>query len=123
MKGIMAKESSLHEQGVPSFQYCAADRRFPKLFELSRPLDDLKQMLPTEFAGKTLTTRDIYMKHNIGRRYIERNYKDTLMQLGILRCHHHRPASIQAAQRYVRGRSARDVSEKRGLADRRAVEH
>jgi hypothetical protein len=45
MKGIMGAESSKHEQGVPSFSYCIADETMPVLFELSRPLDDLKEML------------------------------------------------------------------------------
>jgi len=53
MKEIMAAESSLHEQGVPSFHYSPADIRFPLLFELNRPLDDLEEMLLTGFAGRT----------------------------------------------------------------------
>ena len=40
MKEIMAKESSEHVQGVPSFEFSPASERYPMLFELSRPLDD-----------------------------------------------------------------------------------
>jgi hypothetical protein len=81
MKEIMAKESSLHEQGVPSFQYSPADKRFPLLFELNRPLDDLGEMLLAQFAGQTLSMKNIYEKHNVGRRFIAKNYKDALKNL------------------------------------------
>jgi len=89
MKEIMAGESSLHEQGVPSFHYCPADIRFPLLFELNRPLDDLEEMLLTGFAGRTVVMKDIYEQHHIGRRFIEKNYKDVLKQLevkGLIQC-------------------------------------
>lgn len=81
MKEIMAKESSLHEQGVPSFQYSPADKRFPLLFELNRPLDELEEMLLAQFAGQTLSMKNIYDKHNVGRRFIAKNYKDALKNL------------------------------------------
>lgn len=77
----MAKESSLHEQGVPSFQYSPADKRFPLLFELNRPLDDLEEMLLGQYAGQTLSMKNIYEKHNVGRRFIAKNYKDALKSL------------------------------------------
>ncbi len=73
MKEIMAKESSLHEQGVPSFQYSPADKRFPLLFELNRPLDELEEMLLTQFAGQKLSMKNIYEKHNVGRRFVATN--------------------------------------------------
>jgi three-Cys-motif partner protein len=78
MKDIMAKESSRTEQGVPTLEYNPADARFPLLFELSRPLDDLAEMLLSEFAGQTLTMQEVHRKHHVGRRFIERNYKDAL---------------------------------------------
>jgi three-Cys-motif partner protein len=81
MKEIMAEESSLHEQGVPSFQYSPADKRFPLLFELNRPLDDLEEMLLTQFAGQALSMKNIYEKHNVGRRFIAKNYKEALKSL------------------------------------------
>lgn len=89
MKEIMARESSLHEQGVPSFDYNPADRRFPLLFELNRPLDDLEQMLLVKFANCTLTMKDIYEQHHVGHRFIERNYKEVLKQMeanGLIHC-------------------------------------
>jgi three-Cys-motif partner protein len=81
MKEIMARECSRVEQGVPTFEYNPADRRFLMLFELSRPLDDLAKMLLSEFAGKTLSMQEVYREHHVGKRYIKRNYKDVLRQL------------------------------------------
>ncbi|CAD0230413.1 three-Cys-motif partner protein TcmP [Planktothrix agardhii] len=81
MKDIMAKASSSKEQGVPLFEYNQATSLQPMLFELSRPLDDLENMLLDEFAGQTLRMKDIYHRHHIGKRYIERNYKDALLKL------------------------------------------
>jgi len=83
MKDIMAGESSKITQGVPSFEYSPATKRQPLLFELSRPLDELENMLLEEFAGQILPMHKIYERHNVGRRYIKKNYKDTLMKLEI----------------------------------------
>ncbi|MBW2343915.1 MAG: three-Cys-motif partner protein TcmP [Deltaproteobacteria bacterium] len=81
MKEIMAGESSKAEQGVPSFEYSPASNRQQLLFELSRPLDDLKDLLLTDFAGQMLTMEEIYKKHSVGRRYIKKNYKEALAKL------------------------------------------
>lgn len=81
MKEIMAGMSSKHEQGVPSFEYSSADARFPVLFELNRPLDDLEGMLLEVFAGQTLKMVDVYENHHVGRRYIKSNYKEALRKL------------------------------------------
>ncbi|HJX66682.1 MAG TPA: three-Cys-motif partner protein TcmP [Polyangia bacterium] len=81
MKDVMAKESSSADQGVPSFAYNPADQRFPLLFELSRPLDDLAGMLLTEFAGRTLPVRQIFDLHHVGRPFLLVNYKAVLKNL------------------------------------------
>jgi three-Cys-motif partner protein len=81
MKGIMAKESSNNDQGVPSFDYTPATEKQPLLFELNRPLDDLADILLEEFAEQTISMNEVFEKHNYGRRYIERNYKDALSKL------------------------------------------
>jgi hypothetical protein len=81
MKSIMAKESSNRDQGVPSFEYNPADNRFPTLFELTAPLDELENRLLGEFAGKRLTMKNVYLRHNVGRPYIGKNYKDALRSL------------------------------------------
>jgi len=85
MKEIMAKKSTRSTQGVPSFEYNPVDIREAKrhqlLFELSRPLDDLADMLLGALAGETLTMREVYEKHSINRQYTKKNYKDVLKKL------------------------------------------
>src|SRR5258707_12470378 len=81
MKGIMAKESSVFEQDVPSLTYSPADRSMPLFFSLSQPLDALKNILLKEFSGRTLSMLDIYTEHNVDTPYIKKNYKETLGRL------------------------------------------
>jgi three-Cys-motif partner protein len=81
MKEIMAKESSEQNQGVPSFEYNPATSMQPLLFELYRPLDELEKMLLDEFAGQIITMEEIYLQHNVGKRYIRKNYKTALKNL------------------------------------------
>jgi len=81
MKDIMAGESSEQEQGVPTFEYSPASERFPLLFELSRPLDDLEDMLLSDFAGQRLAMQAVYQQHSVGKRYIKKNYKKALTHL------------------------------------------
>ncbi len=81
MKEIMAKQSSNMQQGVPTFEYNPASLKYPMLFELSRPLDDLGDMLLQQFASRTMTMIDVYNQHHVGRPYIKSNYKDILVKL------------------------------------------
>lgn len=81
MKEIMARESSRLDQGVPSFEYNPADERFPLLFELTRPLNDLEDMLVDHFAGRTMTMLSVFDEHHVGRPFIQSNYKDALRNL------------------------------------------
>jgi three-Cys-motif partner protein len=81
MKDIMARQSSAADQGVPSFAYSPADRRFPLLFELTRPLDDLETMLLRDFAGRSLSLQAIYEEHCVGKPYILENYQNALRNL------------------------------------------
>ena len=82
MKDVMAKSSSSHEQGVPSFAYSPADSSKQQLlFSLNRPLDDLRDMLLRDFQGKTLSMRKIYEVHSIDTPYLPKNYKTVLGQL------------------------------------------
>jgi three-Cys-motif partner protein len=81
MKDIMAKESSVHDQKVPSFAYSPAAASNPLLFSLSRPLDALEGMLLQRFAGRTLSMKEIFEEHNIDTPYVSRNYKDMLIKL------------------------------------------
>lgn len=81
IKEIMAKESSSLEQGVASFEYNPATLNQPLLFELSKPLDDLENMLLGEFAGQTISMQEIYENHHVGKRFIKKNYKEVLLKL------------------------------------------
>ncbi len=83
MKEIMAKESTSASQGVPSFEYSPADL-LPKqslLFQLSRPLDDLRETLLVKFAGQTLFMQQVYEQHSIDTPYIKKNYKTVLLEM------------------------------------------
>jgi three-Cys-motif partner protein len=89
MKDIMWRESSSHNQGVATFEYSPADRKFPLLFELHRPLDDVEGMLLAEFAGQTLTMRQVFDRHQVGRPFVSTNYKEVLKQMeakGMIQC-------------------------------------
>lgn len=81
MKEIMSSESSETPQGVASFSYNPATYKQPLLFDLARPLDDLTCLLLHDFAGQTLTMRQVYEQHNVGTPYITKNYKDALRRL------------------------------------------
>ena len=81
MKNIMAKYSSELNQGVPTFEYCPATSRQPFLFSFNRPLDDLSQMLLDEFNGQSLTMIEIFRRHNVGKPFIDKNYKDVLYKM------------------------------------------
>ncbi|WP_300433720.1 three-Cys-motif partner protein TcmP [Christiangramia sp.] len=83
MKDIMARESSHHDQGVPSFEYNPADSlpRQTLLFQLSRPLDELRDNLLSEYKGKTIKMVDLYEEHNVDTPYIKKNYKEVLKTL------------------------------------------
>ena len=99
MKEIMAKESSSTQQGVPTFEYNPATQNQPLLFELSRPLDELADMLLSEFAGRRMAMVEVYNQHHVGRRYIKSNYKEALAKLeigGKIKC---RPSAKQRPKR------------------------
>lgn len=81
MKSVMAKESSNHDQGVPSFEYNPSYRNEGLLFDFARPLAELEEMLIQEYAGKTMTMEQVYDAHNYGHRFIETNYKEVLKRM------------------------------------------
>ena len=89
MKDIMARESSTDTQGVPSFDYCRADRTQPLLFDLSRPLEDLEEMLLEKFSGRSLKFKRLYEMHSIDLPYVKKNYREVLIKMeqeGKIRC-------------------------------------
>jgi len=81
MKDIMANRSTGSCQGVPTFEYCKADKNQPTLFELSRPLDELENLLLECYAGKTTNRKIIYEEHSVGRPFLESNYRVALINL------------------------------------------
>lgn len=81
MKEIMAKKSSEIQEGVASFEYNPATKNQPLLFEYSQTLHELGAMLLKDFAGQSLTVKEIYNKHNIGKPFTLTNYKTILKQL------------------------------------------
>lgn len=81
MKDIMAKESSTEDQGVPSLTYSPADASMPLLFSLNRPLEKLRDDLLKEFSGQELSVAEIYERHSVDKRYVLKNYKETLTKL------------------------------------------
>lgn len=81
MKGVMYKESSSYEQGVASFEYNKPFRDQGLLFELNLPLEDLQESLCVEFGGVTLTAKQLIDSHHVGKRFIDKNYKDALKSL------------------------------------------
>ena len=84
MKEIMAKESTENDQGVTSFQYNPASQRWLILFELSRPLDELEEMLLEEYEGRSMTMQEIYREHSVDKPYIKKNYKDILRKMEVV---------------------------------------
>jgi len=81
MKEIMAGESTYSVYGVPSFEYDPTDNTNTIQLPLFSPLDDLAEMLLTEYAGRTMTMKQIFDEHNVGTRYVLKNYKDILTKL------------------------------------------
>lgn len=81
MKEIMARESTVDAQGVPSFEYSPARTRQPLLFNLSRPLDELEGQLLSAYAGRTLTMKQVYEDHSVDRPFLDKHYKQVLRHL------------------------------------------
>ncbi|MCL5257359.1 MAG: hypothetical protein M1319_06135 [Chloroflexi bacterium] len=78
MKEIMGKESQKDGKGVPMFEFDEKKVGQLMLSGVSPAMDHLVNDLPMVFAGRTLTMKQIYDNHNVGTRYIKKNYKDAL---------------------------------------------
>ena len=81
MKEIMAKESSTHEENVPSLEYSPASSLTPFLLGFLNPIDDLGAALLKDFKSSTVSMVDIYKSHSVDTNYIKRNYKSALLEL------------------------------------------
>jgi three-Cys-motif partner protein len=87
IKEVLAKFSTGESQGVPDFEFTPVPsvEHFPEaaLFGTRIPgaIDLLKAELLKVFAGRRLSVQDIFLIHNVGRRYLLLNYKEALKQL------------------------------------------
>jgi len=54
------QRSSKQEQEVAAFEYSPADKKYPLLFEMSRPLDELRETLLKDCAGKRMPFKQLY---------------------------------------------------------------
>lgn len=82
MKEIMYNSSSEHDDGVANFSYIPAKtRQMEILFGYTLPLDGLGESLLKTYSGQTLSTLDIFDKHNVGTPFIKSNYKEALKRL------------------------------------------
>jgi three-Cys-motif partner protein len=78
-KEISAKESTRFDDNVPSLDYNPGTD--PAQGLLFSPLAQLEDELVTTFAGKILTTDEIYHEHHNGRPYVIKNYRQALLHL------------------------------------------
>lgn len=81
MKHVMGKHSSTHIHGVPSFEYNPPIVRHQMLLDLINPIADLSTMLLQDLQGRTLSFKDLYEKHSVGRNFLRSNYQDALLSL------------------------------------------
>jgi hypothetical protein len=84
MKEIMSKESSDSVGGVANFEYNPRDAHYKQgsLFDmLSRPLDDLQDMLLAQYAGMTIGFNALYEQHSVDKPFVRKNYKMVLREL------------------------------------------
>jgi len=82
MKEVMASESSVSYQGVPTYEFIPDGMQTAmQLYSRPRPLDALRTMLLEQYRGKVMRVRDIYYEHSLRRPYLERNYKTVLRAL------------------------------------------
>jgi len=79
MKDIMANESSEYVQGIPSFEYNPSTNRQLSLF--SYDLYELEAMLLDTFSGRTMTMKEVYDQHHVGKKYTSKSYKKALANL------------------------------------------
>ncbi len=82
MKGIMYAASAKSDDGVASFEYTPVeDRQLGLLFAYSRPIDDLRRRLLTTYAGRSLTVDNLWQRDHVRTPYVEKNYKDILVEM------------------------------------------
>lgn len=82
MKDVMYGASKKSDDGVASFEYTPVeDNQLRLLFAYSRPLDELRRMLASDFAGRRLAVKQVYERHHLGKPFVRKNYKDVLVEM------------------------------------------
>lgn len=89
MKDIMAKESTLQEEGIAGFSYIPVkhlkNRKSVQLSILDgyeeSEMGKLKERILNNFKGSTLKMIELFEIDNIGTSYTKKNYKEALRQL------------------------------------------
>jgi three-Cys-motif partner protein len=84
MKDIMYRECIEKVDGVASFEYIPGNSMGKQgmLFDLSeRPLETLKDMLITEYAGRTINFQDLYEEHCVDKPFVRSNYQTVFKDL------------------------------------------
>lgn len=80
MKEIMATHSSEIQEGVGMMEYNVKTKYQPRLI-VDTSIPHLMKDLLEKFAGQTITVQQVYFQDNIGRPYVEKNYKDAIRSL------------------------------------------
>jgi three-Cys-motif partner protein len=80
MREIMYAHSH-KELGVAKFEYNPADARWPSLFDLLRPLEDLEEMLLNDCADRTTGLVELFEKHSVGKPFVIKNYREVLCRM------------------------------------------
>lgn len=85
MRDIMAGESSDIKDGVATLGFNPKDeekKKQPSLFDyFHSPIDELGEDLLKFFAGESISAKDIFHKHSLGKNYVFKNYQDALRKL------------------------------------------
>ena len=106
MKGVMANEGLKDPDGVSTFTfYVDGGGLALPLDGAATPYQVLLDELPSQFAGRTLTRKEVFEEHNVGTPYVKANYLKALIELeenGAITCDpaaDERPAGTMAEDR------------------------
>ena len=80
MKEIMAKKGTIDQDGIPRYEFTPDGAIQTQLFT-KRPFEILLEDLRSRFSGRTLTRKQLYEEHHVGKPYIRANYRSALLRL------------------------------------------
>jgi three-Cys-motif partner protein len=83
MREIMAEHSTSVVDGVAALEHSLEDLRSGavQLTFAESPLDELKRLLVTTYAGREFSVRELFERDSVGRIYRAENYKEALRRL------------------------------------------